>query len=128
MCFLKFELLFLFVLKELTVPYFQVFNSIVAITSTMINNFPFMVPEDRRRKEKPDMSRFYRAYSLTCPAAMQIYWNKRKCLHKKRVELPQDWFGTTTWPPFYCFAAPIWLPCVVICIRSILFSGESFAF
>ena len=53
-----------------------------------------MVSEDRRRKEKPGMSRFYRAYSLTCPAAMQIYWNKRKCLHKKRVELPQDWFGT----------------------------------
>jgi len=25
---------------------------------------------------------------------MQIYWNKRKCLHKKRVQLPQDWFGT----------------------------------
>ena len=23
--------------------------------------------------------------------------DKRKCLHKKRVELPQDWFGTTTW-------------------------------
>ena len=30
--------------------------------------------------------------------------DKRKCLHKKRVELPQDWFGTTTWPPFNCFA------------------------
>ena len=25
---------------------------------------------------------------------MQIYWNKRKRLHKKRVQLPQDWFGT----------------------------------
>jgi hypothetical protein len=23
---------------------------------------------------------------------MQIYWNKRKCLHKKRVQLPQDWY------------------------------------
>ena len=22
---------------------------------------------------------------------MQIYWNKRKCLHKKRVQLLQDW-------------------------------------
>ena len=30
---------------------------------------------------------------------MQIYWNKRKRLHKKRVQLPQDWFGTPTWPP-----------------------------
>ncbi|XP_020613010.1 RAS guanyl-releasing protein 1-like [Orbicella faveolata] len=35
--------------------------------------------------------KLYRAYSLTCPAAMQIYWNERKSLHvhKKRVEIPQ---------------------------------------
>ena len=39
---------------------------------------------------------------------MQIYWNKRKRLHKKRVQLPQDWFGTPTWPLFYCFETPIW--------------------
>ena len=25
---------------------------------------------------------------------MQLYWNKRKRLHEKRVNLPQDWFGT----------------------------------
>ena len=24
---------------------------------------------------------------------MQVYLIKRKCLHKKRIELPQDWFG-----------------------------------
>ena len=42
-------------------------------------------------------------FSLTWPASMQIYWNKRKRLHKKRVQLPQDWFGTQTWPPFHCF-------------------------
>ena len=52
----------------------------------------------------------YRAFSLTWPVAMQIYWNKRKCLHKKRVQLPQDWFGTPTWPPFHCFGTPMWLP------------------
>ena len=33
-----------------------------------------------------------------------------KCLHKKRVELPQDWFGSTTWPPLDCFGTTIWLP------------------
>ena len=44
----------------------------------------------------------YRAFSLTWPAAMQIYWNKRRRLHKKRVQIPQDWFGTPTWPPFHC--------------------------
>ena len=41
----------------------------------------------------------YRVFSLTWSAYMQIYWNKRKRLHKKRVQLPQDWFGTPTWPP-----------------------------
>ena len=35
-----------------------------------------------------------RVFSLTWPASMQIDWNKRKRLHKKRVQLPQDWFGT----------------------------------
>ena len=41
----------------------------------------------------------YGAFSPTWAADMQVYWNKRKCLYKKRVELPQDWFGTLTWPP-----------------------------
>ena len=41
---------------------------------------------------------------------MQIYWNKRKRLHKKRVHLPEDLFGTQTWPPFHCFGTPIWPP------------------
>ena len=52
----------------------------------------------------------YGVLSLTWPASMQIYWNKRKRLHKKRVQLPQDWFGTPTWPPFHCFGTPIWPP------------------
>ena len=41
----------------------------------------------------------YRVFSLTWPASMQSYWNKRKRLHKKRVQLPKDWFGTPIWPP-----------------------------
>ena len=49
-------------------------------------------------------------FSLTWPVSMQIYWNKRKRLHKKRVQLPEDWFGTPTWPPFHCFGTPIWPP------------------
>ena len=51
-------------------------------------------------------TRLYRAFSLTLPASMRLYWNKRK----KRVQLPQDWFGTPTWPPFHCFGTPIWPP------------------
>ena len=41
---------------------------------------------------------------------MYIYWNKRKRLHKKGTQLPEDWFGTPTWPPFHCFGTPIWPP------------------
>ena len=52
----------------------------------------------------------YRVFSLTWPSSMQIYWNNRKRLHEKRVEIPEDWFGTPTWPPFHCFGTPIWLP------------------
>ena len=51
-----------------------------------------------------------RAFSLTCPASMQFNWNKRKRLLKKRVQLPQVWFGTPSWPPFYCFGTSIWPP------------------
>ena len=35
---------------------------------------------------------------------MQIYWNKRQFLYKKKVESPQaSFFGTLTWPVFHCF-------------------------
>ena len=41
---------------------------------------------------------------------MQIYCNKRKCSHKKRVQLPKVKFGTPKWPPFHCFRTPILPP------------------
>ena len=37
----------------------------------------------------PDFST-YRAFSLMWPSSMQIYWNKKEFLHKKRDQLPQD--------------------------------------
>ena len=52
----------------------------------------------------------YRAFLLTWPESMLIYWNKRKHLHEKRVQLPKDFLGTPTWTLFYCFGIPIWLP------------------
>ena len=39
-----------------------------------------------------------------------ICLNKRKHLHKKRIQLLQDWFRTPTWPPFHCFGTPKWPP------------------
>ena len=53
---------------------------------------------------------YYRAFSLTRPASMLIYWNKRKHLHEKRIQLPEDFLGTPTWPLFLCFETPIWPP------------------
>ena len=61
-------------------------------------------------QHNPDIAFPYRVFSLTWPASMQIHYNKRKRFHKKRVQLPQDWFGTPTWPPFRCFGTPIWPP------------------
>ena len=48
-----------------------------------------------------------RAFSLTWPASMLIYWNKRKHLHEQRVQIPGDFLSTPTWPPFHCFRTPI---------------------
>ena len=67
-------------------------------------------PLSEPREQVNFETKTYRAFSLTWPASMQIHWNKRKWLHKKRDQLPQDWFGTPTWPPFYCFEIPIWSP------------------
>lgn len=29
------------------------------------------------------------------------------CLNKKPVQLQQDWFGSSTWPPFRVFWTPV---------------------
>ena len=44
------------------------------------------------------MKTIYRAFSLTWPAS-----DKRKRLHKKRVQLSQDWFGTPDGRHFIIF-------------------------
>ena len=67
------------------------------------DNWPFILLTSKRVS-------LYRVFSLTWPASMQIYWNKRKRLHNKGVQLPQDSFRTPTWPPFHCFGTPIWPP------------------
>ena len=41
-----------------------------------------------------DRSSSNRQYALSCPGAMQSYWNKKKVLLKKRIELPRDGFAT----------------------------------
>ena len=55
----------------------------------------------------------HKAFSLSCPAAMQLYWNKRKLLHKKG-SFPTGLFWDMTdvtscenvlltiWPPVLC--------------------------
>ena len=81
----------------------DVSGKIMSLNITLINS--------DNNSDVSDVSRLqYRVFSLTWPASMQIYWNKRKRLHKKRVQLPEDCFGTPTWPPFHCFGTPIWPP------------------
>ena len=63
----------------------------------------------RRKRLHCRLSQIER-FQLTWPTSMLIYWNKTKFLHKKRFQLPQDWFGTPTWPPFHCFGTLIWPP------------------
>ena len=41
---------------------------------------------------------------------MLINRNKRKRLHEKRLQLPEDFPGTPTWSPFYCSETSIWPP------------------
>ena len=48
----------------------------------------------RRQQERQKSAKMQYSVLLTWPASMQIYWNKRKRLHGKRVQLPEDWFGT----------------------------------
>ena len=52
---------------------------------------------------------------------------KESVLHKKRVQLPKDFLGTPTWPPFRCFRTPIWPPwrhVKTLYIRAFLFFSE----
>ena len=57
---------------------------------------------------------FFRLFFRNCKSFVYNCYDhhsfKRKFLHKKKVQLPQDWFGTPTWPPFHCFGTPIWPP------------------
>ena len=42
-----------------------------------------------------------------------IYANlleQKKAFAQEKSGLPQDWFGTQTWPPFHCFGTQIWTP------------------
>ena len=68
-----------------------------------------------------------------CPSKLHCCWNfierfhssgtqlcdKRKRLHTKRVQLPQDSFLTSTWPPFHWLGTPIWPPWRHVCEKGI---------
>ena len=53
---------------------------------------------------------YFWAFSLTWPASSANLLEQKKAFAQKGVQLPQDWFGTPTWPPFHCFGTPIWPP------------------
>ena len=65
------------------------------LSSNLLHHLPLWFCNDR--KSQYQMISNYRAFLPSWPASMQIYWNKRKLLNKKRVQLQQDWLGTPTW-------------------------------
>ena len=82
-------------------------DSLIVCSPQQSRRHPFISPPSPPTIRTPH----YGVFSLTWrPGSMQIYWNKRKCLHKKGVQLPEDWFGTPTWLPLHCFGTPIWPP------------------
>ena len=54
------------------------------------------------RKEEPSIQNLQVAIERfhSRGQTMQIYWDKRKHLRKKRFRLPEDFPGTPSWPPF----------------------------
>ena len=87
------------------------FDSPHFLPSFRVSTCAFTSKPFARPKKTPALqAKPNRAFSLTWPTSMLIYWNKTKFLHKKRYQLPQDWFGTPTWPPFHCFGTLIWPP------------------
>lgn len=47
-----------------------------------------------------------------------MYWYKRKFLHKLKVHLPHDWFGTTKWPPFRTWRDVTWNCSIIWLLRN----------
>ena len=41
------------------------------------------------------------SYTLLVSARKPIQYSLNKALHKKEVQLSQEWFVTTIWPPFH---------------------------
>ena len=52
------------------------------------------------------MERFHSSGQHLC----KVFGTEENVLYEKRIQLPQESFGTRPWPPFHCFGTPIWLP------------------
>ena len=77
--------------------YFFPFHSLRVCESMAVPSRVYHVITERKR-----LSMVYGAFTLTWSVSMQI------SLHKKRVQLPHEWFGAPTRPLFHCFGTPIW--------------------
>ena len=72
-----------------------------------------------------NISTCFRVFSLTWPKSMQIYLDKKNRLQKKRVQFPQDWFGTPIWPP-WCHVKTLY-GLLLTFISALSFCQNSFA-
>ena len=74
--------------------------------TVLLGNITWSAMGKHNIQAKKSIKRFHSHEQHPC----KFIGKKRKRLHKKRVQFPQDWFGTPTWPPFHCFGTPIWRP------------------
>lgn len=63
-------------------------------------------------------NQYITTYLHTWPATTNCYWNKRTFL------LPQDWFGTATWPPFPPLFWQTNMAVVTPCANTLLVRGS----
>ena len=59
-----------------------------------------------RVKDKGCLERFHSRGQHLC----KFTGTKDSFYMGKKVQLPQDWFGTQTWPTCRCFETPTWQP------------------
>ena len=66
---------------------------------TIFRTYFYIINKKRLKGKRrmTDNKSVNRTFLLRWPASLKIYRNK-KCLHKKRVQLPKDWFDTPIWP------------------------------
>lgn len=104
-------------------------NNVVSVW--VVNPLSVRRPVKACRGQAADMSNLYSTDNLgsgLVNLSCCFLWQKKfarpwMLLHDKRVQSPQDFFGTPTWPPFDCFTHH-YGHCVIIWCENDLWMGQ----